>query len=220
MRRIGIFGGTFNPIHFGHLRTAVEVREAFRLDEIILVPSATPPHKSGAASAGDRMAMVRTAIDGCPVLSVSDAELKRSGPSYTIETIHRFQSTLREGDCLFFIVGVDAFLEIDAWERYEELLAGVPFIVMSRPGDHGRSSRAIWERLKGYLTGEISGRYRFSSEQSAFLHPDHPPIHTTDVTLLDISATRIRERVRKGMTIRFLLPPAVEAYIYAKGLFR
>jgi nicotinate-nucleotide adenylyltransferase len=134
--RLGLFGGTFNPIHIGHLRAAVEVREAFNLDKLLLIPSASPPHKNAGdiASAEDRLEMVRLAVKGTPYLEASDVELARSGLSYTIETLRYFQGHFGPGSTIHFIVGVDAFSEITTWKSYKQLFATAHFIVMTRPG--------------------------------------------------------------------------------------
>ncbi len=123
MKRIGLFGGTFNPIHLGHLRTAVEVGEKLSLDVVFLIPSALPPHKDSTAliSAEDRLAMARIAVEGSGLFQVSDVELMRSGPSYTIDTVRYFKSCFGDA-ALFLIVGADAFLELDTWKDYQTLL--------------------------------------------------------------------------------------------------
>ncbi|HSM73080.1 MAG TPA: nicotinate (nicotinamide) nucleotide adenylyltransferase, partial [Desulfobacterales bacterium] len=118
MNRIGLFGGTFNPIHLGHLRSAQEVLEAFDLQRILLIPSALPPHKEPEflANAADRLAMIRQATLGHTGLSVSDVEITRPGPSYTIDTVRFFKRSLPADTRLFLVVGLDAFLEIDSWK--------------------------------------------------------------------------------------------------------
>jgi nicotinate-nucleotide adenylyltransferase len=117
--KIGLFGGTFDPIHFGHLRSALEVREACGLERVVLIPAAVPPHKGwGAmAAAADRLQMIELAVAGAPGLAVSDVELRRAGPSYTIDTIRDFQGEIPGGE-IALIVGLDAFLEIDTWKSF------------------------------------------------------------------------------------------------------
>ncbi len=134
VKRIGIFGGTFNPIHMGHLRTVWEVHCGFGLDETILIPSAAPPHKpaEGVIDAGDRLEMVRLAISGYDEFTVSDVELKRPGPSYTIDTVRHFKSVYPEDADFHLIIGLDAILEIDTWKSYRDIFRLIPFIVMMR----------------------------------------------------------------------------------------
>ena len=128
LKKIGILGGTFDPIHLGHLRAAVEIQEGFGLDAIYLIPAAIPPHKqrSDIAAPADRLEMVRRATQGLPELRVSDVELKRQGPSYTIDTICAFRDMQSENVGTYLIVGIDAFLEIDTWKSYQDLLHIVP----------------------------------------------------------------------------------------------
>ena len=113
--RIGLFGGTYNPIHFGHLRAATEVREAFELDRVILIPAAQPPHKRAGnlAPSEDRLKMVRLAVENDPALEISDVEIRRSGPSYTFDTIQHFKEKLAADAQIYLILGLDAVLEID-----------------------------------------------------------------------------------------------------------
>jgi len=213
--RVGLFGGTFNPIHFGHLRTILEVKEQFALDGITLIPSAIPPHKTaeGVAAPEDRMEMVRLAIQNCPEFSKSDVELKRSGFSYTVDTVSHFKAELKETDEIFLIIGLDAFLEITTWKSYSELFDMIPIIVMTRPGsvEHGDPST--------YLTEKISDGYLFSESKNGYLHKNKKPVYFIEVTPLAISSTRIRRIVKDGKDAHFLLPETVQQYIISKGLY-
>jgi len=212
--RIGLFGGTFNPIHIGHLRAAVEVREAFNLDKLLLIPSATPPHKSAdrVADAEDRVEMVRLAIRGVSSLEVSDVELVRPGPSYTIETLLYFQDRFDpEGD-IHFIVGQDAFSEITTWKSYKALFGTAHFIVMTRPGSNLAS-------IEDFIHTHISEKYQYDSVSNRYSHPEWCMIFCLHITHLDISASEIRDRIRQGRSIRFLVPETVEGFIVNKGLY-
>jgi len=219
--RFGLFGGTFNPVHQGHLRAAVEVREGFELEEIFLIPAALPPHKipGEVADAGDRLHMLKLALEDTAGLSVSDVELKRSGPSYTIDTVNYFKSALPEKSQIYLIVGLDAFLEIDSWKSYEELLVQVPIIVINRPKTDRRSSSVGWELMDDYLKSNISEDYKFSELQSCYLAGDKQPIYIFEVTALDISSTRIRSLIKEGRSIRYLVPRKSAEFINSRGLY-
>ena len=158
--RLGLFGGTFNPIHIGHLRAAVEVRESFRLDKVLLIPSAHPPHKNAddLASPEDRFEMVGLAIDGIPFLEASDVEIIRSGPSYTIETLQYFQRQYGSTSVIHFILGIDAFSEITTWKLYKRLFAAAnePKVLYEILGaDHNDTydvgGREYFERLSQFI---------------------------------------------------------------------
>jgi nicotinate-nucleotide adenylyltransferase len=213
--RLGLFGGTFNPIHLGHLRAAVEVREAFDLDRLLLIPSAQPPHKVAdhVANAEDRLEMVRLAIQGEPSLEASDVELARPGLSYTIETLGYFQDRFGPESDVRFIVGQDAFSEITTWKSYLSLFVAAHFIVMTRPGSKLHS-------LEDFIHTQISAEYQYDPSSNLYSHPRWRTIFCLNITHLDISATQIREYIRQGRSIRFLVPDAVQGFISNKGLYR
>jgi nicotinate-nucleotide adenylyltransferase len=213
--RLGLFGGTFNPIHLGHLRAAVEVREAFNLDRLLLIPSAQPPHKMAdhVANAEDRLEMVRLAVHGEPSLEASDVELTRLGLSYTIETLRYFQDRFGSESDIHFIVGQDAFSEITTWKSYQALFVTAHFIVMTRPSSKLRS-------LEDFIHTQISAEYQYEPTSNRYSHPRWRTIFCLDITHLDISATKIREWIRRGRSIRFLVPDAVQGFINKKGLYR
>lgn len=212
--RLGLFGGTFNPIHIGHLRAAVEVLEAFSLDKLLLIPSANPPHKSAdqVANAEDRLEMVRLATKGVPSLEVSDVELARQGPSYTIETLRYFQDQYGPGSEIHFIVGQDAFSEITTWKSYRELFSTAHFIVMTRPGSNLSS-------IEDFIHTHISEAYQYDPAFNRYMHPEWCTIFCVDITHIDVSASEIRDRIRHSRPIRFLVPGTVEAFIVEKGLY-
>jgi nicotinate-nucleotide adenylyltransferase len=219
--RIGLFGGTFNPIHLGHLRAAQEVREAFALDTIYLIPSAQPPHKfaESLARAEDRLEMTRLAVAGHKGFRVSDVELKRPGPSYTIDTISHFKTLFPTAIVLYLIVGMDAFLEIDTWKSFRDLFQTVPIVVMSRPGMGTNDTFSYRKKLEEYLKNKISGNYRFSPDKSCFLHDQKKPVYFFNVTLMDISSTQIRQLRKENRSLTFLVPDIVEKFINTKGLY-
>ena len=219
--RIGLFGGTFNPVHLGHLRAAVEVREGFDLDEIFLIPAAQPPHKvSGElADSADRLRMLNLAIGADSALKVSDVELNRSGPSYTIDTVQHFKQILPAETRLHLIMGLDAFLEIDTWKSFRELLAQIPLIVINRPNAGFRISGDPWEVMDDYICAKLSTDYSHSAARSAYLARGQKPIYVFEVTGLDISSTAIRRQISKGRSINYLVPHEVAEYIRTKGLY-
>ena len=219
--RIGLFGGTFNPVHFGHLRTVLEVRERFDLDQVYLIPSAMPPHKSeaGIASPSDRLEMMRRAVENDSDFVVSNVELMRTGPSYTIDTLSFFADALPKTDPRFLIVGLDAFLEIHTWKDFRGILARIPLIVMGRPGAFDRGKfQDMPLAIADYLDGLAPG-YQYDRQQSVFVHPGFQPVYLIGVTSLDISSSAIRSLVRSGRSIRFLVPETVSEFISSKGLY-
>ncbi len=219
--RIGLLGGTFNPIHLGHLRAAVEVKEGFSLNEIYLIPCAIPPHrKSGhVAGATDRFEMTRLATSNTPDFSASDVELKRSGPSYTIDTILHFKSVLPKDTELYFILGLDAFLEIDTWKSYMDLFLLIPFIILTRPYAGQIDPDLRQQKIEGFIKSRISAGYKYNSSQSCFIHLEMEPIFFFNVTPLEISSSAIRSLIKKKRSIQFLVPDEVNDFIAAKGLY-
>ncbi len=206
--RIGIFGGTFNPIHVGHLRAAEEIRERFDLKRVVFIAAAVPPHKEveGGIPGEHRMEMVRLAISGNPHFSLSDIELKRPGKSYSIATIQFFRQKYGSDSEMFFILGMDAFLEIGTWKSFQKLFSLCHFIVMTRPGFDKPFSARI-------LPPEIADAFVYDEGENRFVHRDGYSIYLQGVTFLDISSTRIREEISKGRSVQYLLPPEVEHYI-------
>ncbi len=219
--RYGLFGGTFNPIHLGHLRAALEVKEGFELEEIFLIPAALPPHKipGEVVDAGDRLHMLNLALEDTAGLSVSDVELKRSGPSYSIDTVNHFKSALPEKSEIYLVMGLDAFLEIDSWKSYEELLVQVPIIVINRPKTDSRLRRVGWEDMHDHLRSSISGDYKFSEEPSCYSAGGKQSIYTFEVTALDISSTGIRSLINEGRSIGYLVPRKAAEFITSRGLY-
>ncbi len=191
-------GGTFDPIHYGHLLAAEEARYRFGLSQVIFVPCGTPPHKKTyeVTPAEHRYAMTVLATASNQYFAVSRVEIDRPGPSYAVDTVKIFRHQFGERSELFFITGIDAVLEILTWKSHDELIQLCRFIAVTRPGYDAQKLR---EKL--------------------------PPSYLTKIDLLvipglDISSTMIRERVRKGEPIRYLTPDAVCDYIVKHGLYR
>ena len=218
---IGLFGGTFNPIHRGHLWAASEVIKRFNLDQIYLIPAALPPHKTpgSVANAHDRLEMIHLAITDLSGLTVSDVELNRPGPSYTIDTVRYFKNTLSDYSRIYLIMGLDAFLEIDTWKSYAELLEQIAFIIMARPDSNCPEAEQGWKMLENYLKSTLSSDYEFLTARGCYTSEGKQPIYIVDVDALDISATKIRQNIKANQTIEDLVTPGVAEYIQSKGLY-
>jgi nicotinate-nucleotide adenylyltransferase len=213
--RIGLFGGTFDPIHWGHLRSAEEVSETFKLDRVNFVPASIPPHKRGQTTtlAGDRLAMVRLAVARNPRFAVSTIEIARPGVSFTIDTIRQFAAGLRKLDTLFFIIGLDAFREIGSWWEYKEIFPLCNFIVTSRPGSKEN------DPLRG--TGvAVRKLFCYDSKRKNYRHASGTRVYFIELTDIAISASEVRGLVRGGKSIRYLVPSTVEQYIKRRRLYR
>ena len=212
--KIGLFGGTFNPIHFGHLRSAEEVREAFALDRIYFVPAAQPPHKGGSdlAPAAHRLRMVELAVADNPSFSASSVELERPGTSYSVDTIRHFLAVFQPAS-LLFIVGIDAFRELATWRDYPTIPRLCDLLVTSRPGLPTPSpTQLLPVALKTlFWYDPATNVYRHTSGHSLSLH---------EIAGLDIAASTVRGKVREGKSIRYLVPASVEAYITHHALYQ
>ena len=209
-RRIGVLGGTFDPVHIGHLRGALEVAETLGLDEVRLVPNFRPPHREAPnSSAQDRLAMVQLAVQDVPPLAVDARELERDRPSYTLDTLESLREELDQQDQIHLIVGWDAFCGLPSWHRWEELLDHCHILDMQRPDADSDAPQALRDLLAAHSVNDplaLSGR----SGQIAFVWQ----------APLEVSATRIRQFLASGRSVRFLVPDAVLAYINAHGLYR
>lgn len=225
MEHIGLFGGTFNPIHVGHLRAIQDVQNRFALDKCYLIPAALPPHKEpgDVVDAKYRLEMIRLAVseysDHLNSVIISDVELKRSGPSYTVDTVNHFKSILPYNSRLYFILGIDAFLEIDTWRSYSDLFYLTAFIVISRPGGVDTEGSLKWKVLEDYIKEKISGSYKFSISRSCFIHDEKQTIFFVDIDSVDISSTQIRHLIKKGKPIKLFVPKKVEDFIIGRGLY-
>lgn len=209
--RVGILGGTLDPIHCGHIAAAVAARDALALSKVLVVPSHVPPHRAASpvASAYHRFAMAALAVSSEHGLEVSDDELLTDGPSYTAETLDRLHAKGLKASQVFFITGADAFADIATWKRYPEVLNLAHFIVVSRPG---HALDALLDRLPA-----LAGRMRPSG--SAARAAD-PVIHLVQAPTPDVSSTIVRDRLKHGEPITGLVPPLVEAHIVKHRLYR
>lgn len=198
-RKIGIMGGTFDPVHIGHLVTAEAVRIQYGLEKVLFVPAGNPPHKQGSnvTLAMHRYIMTVMATYSNPYFFVSPIELERSGPSYTIDTVQEFIKQYGDNTELYFITGADAIQDLPTWEKIDHLLNMCHFIAATRPGCISRLDDVI--RHFGNL-----GRKR---------------IHRLATPELEISSTDIRERVKGGRSIKYIVPESVESYIIKEKLY-
>jgi len=213
--KIGILGGTFDPIHLGHLRSAEEICQRLDLEKVYLIPSASPPHKTDEAVTpfNHRLAMTRLAADISPCLEAMDLEGRRPGHSYSIETLRELHHIVGPDVDIFFILGMDAFLEITTWKEYEHLFDYAHFIIINRPGFETVTLREAVSRL-GMGTQQAATGAEF------FTAPSGKTVRLVNTTLMDISSTRIREMARNKRSIRFLVPESVGIYIAKNGLYR
>ncbi len=211
--QIGIFGGTFNPIHFGHLRLAEEVRQRLSLKKILFIPSSIPPlKKEDVAGADDRLQMVKMAIKGNPCFELSEIELRRKGPSYTVYTLREIEETPGLGKGSVFIMGIDSFLELTLWYRPEEVIRLTDIAVVNRPTHDISEIYSSPYIVKGSEKTEKGiKRFELTSGRTLYVLP---------VMGLNISASEIRNLIKKGGSIKYLLPESVESYIISKGLYR
>jgi len=206
--RTGLFGGTFNPIHLGHLRAAEEVRQALGLAQVLFIPSRIPPHKSHdphdpIADSDQRLAWVERAIAGHKAFSVDRIEVDREGPSFLVDTLAAIREREATGEPPVFIVGEDAFAEMGEWRAPETLFALADFAVMTRPPGQLRSlGERIPEAVKDVF--EIASDGRSARHREAGTRID-----LVTITALDISSSRVREECRAGRSIRFLVPESI-----------
>ncbi len=223
--RIGIMGGTFDPIHLGHLRAAEEIYWAFGMDRIIFVPAARPPHKDEGvvASALHRYEMVSLATVFTPYFTVSPLELQREGKSYSVETVREFQKAAGPDTRLYFVVGVDAFLEMSAWREAEELLRLARVVVTARPGWRLDEVERLLTSEQRRLLGEPTFRYlRVDEIDAAEVEKTSIPreVLLVEVVSLDIASREIRRLVEEGRSIRHLVPDTVAAYMTKNRLYQ
>jgi len=206
-RRIGIFGGTFDPVHFGHLRPALEMCELLALDSLRMLPCHLPAHRDEPrATTKQRIEMLQLACRHSPTLQVDDREARRNAPSYSVDTLKSFREEFADAQLLFFM-GMDAFAKFTHWYRWEEILTLAHLVVVDRPGAqlHGAEERLLMSR---------------QCENPDDLEQNAGQILTLDVAQFEISATNIRELIADQRDIRFLLPESVREYIVREQLYQ
>ena len=210
MPALGLFGGTFDPVHIGHLRTALELREALGLEQMRLIPAARPPHRGRPGVAAEhRLAMLAAAIGDEPGLVADDRELRRSGPSYTIDTLAELRAEVGAEVSLCLCLGMDSLVKIASWRRWQEFTDFAHLVVAARPGWRAPTSGAVadwladrWVRRPEQLRTAAAGRALILS-----------------LTLLPVSATRLRGDLAQGRSVRYLVPDAALAYLRSHGLY-
>jgi nicotinate-nucleotide adenylyltransferase len=207
---IGVFGGTFNPVHYGHLRSALELVERVGLEQLRLMPCALPPHREApACSAADRCAMVQLAVAGEPHLVCDDRELRRSGPSYTVDSLTELRRELGPARGLCLVMGCDAVLGIATWHRWRELLELAHIVVIARPGWQLPAAGPVARWLREHA---LDGRHRVRERPAG-------GILIEELRPLDISSTEIRAMLAAGHSARYLLPDPVLDYIRDHALY-
>jgi nicotinate-nucleotide adenylyltransferase len=198
--RLGLFGGTFDPVHLAHLAIAETARERLGLDRVVFIPAGAPPHKAGQAvsPAADRLEMVRAAVADNPSFACSDVELLRPGPSYAADTLGAFAQA-HPGAELFWLLGSDSVTELHTWRAPDRLFRLATFVGLARPG---------WPeaQVRAWLAAQPPGM--------------RPRLEFVDVPLLEISASEVRRRAAAGESVRYLVPDPVRAYLLAHGLYR
>jgi nicotinate-nucleotide adenylyltransferase len=200
--RVGVFGGTFDPVHLGHLILAEQCREQAKLDQVLFVPALLPPHKrqQPLTSFVQRVEMLALAISGNAAFRVDELEKERTGPSYTVDTLAQLQQQ-RPGEELSFIIGSDSLHDLHLWYQPRRILELATLLVVARPGFSTFPANELREKLA--LEDEFPLRYQ-----------------VIEAPLIDIASRDIRQRIAEGRSVRYMIPRAVEAYIQDKGLYR
>ncbi len=211
---IAIMGGTFNPIHIGHLRIAEEVREAFALEKALFIPTYQPPHKDNGSliPPEHRLEMARLAVKDNPFFEASDIEIKRGGRSYSVVTLRELHEKY-QGTKFSFIVGTDSFNDITTWCEYEELFKLTSFIVIPRPGYPVK-------KIGEVIPVELARKFWYDAAKEIYSNDYGNFVAYMETTLFGIAASKIREMIKQGKSTRYLLPKEVEDYIAKNKLYR
>jgi len=216
-QKLGLMGGTFNPIHLGHLRAAEEIAEWLSLDQVYFMPSARPPHKSPTPLVGywHRLEMLKLAVSDRPGFWASDLENHLPFPSYTINSVQAFKKAWSARTGVYFLVGLDSFMSIAQWHQYRELLALTSFVVFDRAG-----IAATFEGMSEMLKKQVDPKIKWSSKNETFTAPSIKPIYFRPGGRMEISSTDLRQRLESGASVRYLVPEPVRLYIEKHGLYR
>ena len=217
--KIGIYGGTFNPVHYGHLRTAEDVYEKLSLDKMLFIPSGkTPFDKPDLARASERYEMVEKAIKGNRHFIISDVETKAGSTSYSVDTIKKLSRIYESAD-FYFILGIDAFLDLPSWKEPAKLLNLTNVVVISRPG-YVFSKISALPYIKEVSKKVLSDLDKDKLTEYSFDISDRKKGHLLNVTGLNISASLVRGLIFKGESIKYLLPDSVKSYIISHNLYK
>jgi nicotinate-nucleotide adenylyltransferase len=210
---IGVFGGTFNPIHVGHLRAAEEVAEALELEKVLFVPSAEPPHKDerALAPAALRLEWVRAAVEGNPRFEAEPLEVERGGRSYSVDTLRALAARVAK-QRLVFVIGCDAFAEIGSWREPEALFELTNFAVMTRPP-------ALDARLADWLPPAAGRAFELGEDGVGRHRSAGTWLRLVEISALDVSASDLRARLREGRSVRYLLPEAIRRAVLESGVY-
>ncbi|MHC1725210.1 MAG: nicotinate-nucleotide adenylyltransferase [Syntrophobacteraceae bacterium] len=211
--RLGVMGGTFDPVHIGHLRTAEEALDLLGLNEVLFVPAAIPPHKPDekTLSFEHRWRMLQLATENNARFRLSDIERRMPGKSFTVNSLSRLNEEFPESE-LFFLVGRDAFFEMHTWFRYQEVFRLASIVVLDRP-------ECTEEEIGRFLMDKVSNIYQARSD-SVLSHPELPSVYLLRNTRMDVSSTRVRELVSTGQSVRYLVPDDVLGYITDNQLYK
>ena len=216
MNKLAILGGTFNPIHIGHLMVAEDIRQLFGFEKVLFVPSALPPHKSakGIISSRHRLAMTALATRDNPHFEVSSVEVERGGKSYTVETLEQIKQVYGEDMGLYFLVGSDAFMEISSWKDISRLFELCRFVVINRPGG------SLEGLSQDFLKGVKSVEHQLINRANPPTISEAVNVYLVETLLVDVSSSGIRELIRWGGSIKYLVPHLVEEYIVKNQLYQ
>lgn len=212
--KTGILGGTFNPIHLAHLRIAEEVEQACQLDRLMFIPAAEPPHKDvdGQVSFAHRLAMVKAAIRDCPKFQASDLEIRRTGKSFSVDTLEILRKDDSQGE-LYFIIGLDSYRDIASWKDFTRIFSLCHLVVMTRPGVDINDPLAP-------LPVAVHQDFCYDKTAARMQHKSGNSVIFLKETCLDISSTKIRSMLADGQTVDHLITPAVANYINQHGLYQ
>lgn len=212
--RVGLFGGTFDPIHFGHLRAAEEIKQILNLDKVLFIPSAIPPHKTELviSDSSKRLEMIKLATDGNPYFEISEFELQRDTPSYTVHTLEHFIEDSADVE-FYFILGNEQFHHIESWRDYKKLFELTNFAVITRPGfselDSCKVPLALKDDFRYYNSIDNVISYTNKTKDIVFI----------EIKGIEISSTDIRAFVQSKKSIKYLVPDKVENYILSEKLY-
>ncbi|WP_308430184.1 nicotinate-nucleotide adenylyltransferase [Kushneria pakistanensis] len=209
--RVAMFGGTFNPIHIAHLRAAVELRDALSLDAVHMVPAHLPPHRSApGVSSGDRLRMLKLALADTPGLIADDREIRRDGPSWSLDTLKSLREQYGETARLLMVLGRDAFLKLHEWHEPAALFDYAHILVIGRPES---------QELQCQVLEDLVESRRVDSVEAMMAAPFGRVLDYDQTTAMAVSATAIRQTLAAGRSVRYLMPSAVEAFISEHGLY-